>query len=186
MAHVEMNEREARTQQTFTALMWALSYPGRAQNLIGNGLQTWLTIGETLIDLETSYYTSHTELNTLLSRLGARARTPAQALYQFYPQLEDASLATLQNAPSGNYLSPDEAATLVIGVEFGAGQSLRLRGPGIKQEVELRVKGLPVAFWQLRARLNKYPMGWDIFLVGQGHVVGLPRTTQIEVSQWRI
>lgn len=186
MAHIEMNEREARTQQTFTALMWAFSYPGRAQNLSGDGLQSWMAIGETLIDLETSYYTSHTELNTLLSRLGARAQTPARALYQFYPQLEASSLAALQNAPSGNYLSPDEAATLVIGVEFGAGQVLRLRGPGIKQEVEIRVKGLPSAFWQLRVKRNKYPMGWDIFLVGQGYVVGLPRTTQIEVSQWPI
>jgi len=87
MAHVKIDEREARTQQTFTALMWALSYPGRAQNLYGEGLQPWLAIGETLIDLETSYYTSHAELNSLLARLGARACPPTYALYQFYPRL---------------------------------------------------------------------------------------------------
>ena len=53
MAHVQMTEHEARSQQVFTALMWALSYPGRVQPLSGAGAQPFLNIGETLIDLET-------------------------------------------------------------------------------------------------------------------------------------
>ncbi len=185
MAHAQMNNQEARTQQVFRALMWALASPGRIQSLAGEGLQTFLGIGQTLIDLETSYYTNHAELNAHLARLGARFKPPEAACYQFYPQLDAAGLQILQNAPTGTYLSPDESATLILGAEFEIGCPLHLSGPGIQKQVELEVNGIPVEFWKLRQEKNIYPMGWDIFLVGSEGIVGLPRTTQVEVNGWR-
>ncbi len=186
MAHVQMTEHEARSQQVFNALMWALSYPGRVQPLPGSGPQPFLNIGETLIDLETSYYTPQAELQSQLAELGARSKSPELASYQFYPELNERSLEIVRNAPIGSYLSPDDSATLIIGAEIGSGYPLLLSGPGIQTETTLLINGIPPAFWELRKEMRRYPAGWDIFLVGNDQLVGLPRTTDVEVLAWRM
>lgn len=172
---------EARTQQTFTALMWALSYPGRCYTLPAAGLAAFAALGEALIDLETSFYCADSELGWLLAGNGARQRPPDQAMYQFYPQLDPAALVALAQAPVGSYSYPDESATLLVGCTLGDGQGLRLRGPGIPELSSLQVGGIAAAFWALREQACRYPLGWDVFLVAGDQVVGLPRTTQIEV-----
>ena len=84
------------------------------------------------------------------------------------------------------YLSPDDSATLIIGAEIGSGYPLLLKGPGIQSEMTLLINGISAAFWELRKEKNQYPFGWDIFLVGNDQVVGLPRTTDVEVLEWRM
>lgn len=180
MAIVEMNEQETRTHAAFTALMWALSHPGRAQTVPWEGLALFFAIGETLIDLETSFYTSDDDLDLMLTRLGGRPLPPHEAMYQFYPSLEEADQLDLQEAPVGTYTYPDRSATLIIGAELDTGQKLRLSGPGIPGTNELVVGDIPDSFWTLREQAIQYPLGWDVFLVGNGQVVGLPRTTTVE------
>lgn len=175
-----MNPSEARNHATFTALMWALSHPGRPQRLPESGLRAFDAIGHALIDLETSYFTPDAELAALLARTGARTLPAAQARYQFFPQLSAELLPTLEHVPIGTYAAPDEAATLLIGCTLGTGRRCLLRGPGIPTHTELRVDGLPPGFWELRARTIRYPLGWDVFLVAGDQVLGLPRTTVIE------
>lgn len=64
---------------------------------------------------------------------------------------------------------------------------LMLRGPGIApagripSAATLQIAGLPLDLWRLRAERGPYPLGWDLFLVDGERVVGLPRTTQVEV-----
>ena len=181
MADIMMNVQEARTQNTFTALMWALSHPGRPRPLPKTELAPFFAIGETLVDLETSYYTSHDGLAQQFARLGGRERPPQEAMYQFYPELQDADLLDLEEAPVGTYTCPDDSATLVIGAEFEEGTRLRLSGPGIPEMTVLYVGGIPQSFWALREKAAQYPLGWDVFLIGDGQVVGLPRTTTVEV-----
>jgi alpha-D-ribose 1-methylphosphonate 5-triphosphate synthase subunit PhnH len=179
-----MSVEEARTHDTFMALMWGLSYPGRTVTLPTTGLSLFFLIAESLVDLETSYYTPDIGLHQQVAQLGARAFSSALAAYQFYPQLDEAGLAVLRQAPVGSHQAPDEAATLVLGVEFGSGQRLRLSGPGVQEPAELSVHGLPEAFWSSRQAACHYPLGWDVFLVGGDRVVGLPRTTVVEVIGW--
>ena len=181
MAHAQITAQETRTQQTFVSLMKALSYPGRIQDVPSEGLDIFFAVAETLIDLETSYFTPDPELNARLAPLGARARTPDSAVYQFYPRVTDETLAIIQNAPVGSYLSPEGSATLVLGVDLEAGRTLYLSGPGIKTAIEIHVSEIPDAFWKLRDSKIKYPMGWDVFLVGNGKIIGLARTTNVEV-----
>jgi len=181
MVAIQRNEYEARTHKIFSALMWALSYPGRPQSLPTAGLESFRAIGEALIDLETSYYTPHAELNQQLQHTGARGLQPDTAAYQFYPQLHEAELPALEQAPSGSQLYPDTAVTLVLGCGLGSGLRLRLTGPGIKDDVNMQVDALPNAFWSLRERACHYPLGWDVLLVADDQVVGLPRTTVVEV-----
>lgn len=176
-----MSADEARAHTTFTALMWALSQPGQAQRLPARGLEAFGAIADALIDLETSYSTDHPELHQLLVRSGARARPSSAAMYQFYPQLSAATLPMLSDAPAGTYAYPDESATLIVGCALGTGRRLSLRGPGIAAVTELLIDGIPDAFWALREQICRYPLGWDILLVANDRVLGLPRTTQIEV-----
>lgn len=177
-----MSTSEMRTRQTFAALMWALNYPGRTYTLPGYGLEVFTAIAEALVDLETSCYTTFPGLQGSLMHTGARMRPPDAAQYHFYPELNDAILPLLGEAPIGNYAYPDESATLVIGCTLGVGQLLRLSGPGVSARNAIWVKGIPESFWTLRDHACQYPLGWDVFLVSQNQVVGLPRTTCIEVA----
>jgi alpha-D-ribose 1-methylphosphonate 5-triphosphate synthase subunit PhnH len=173
---------EERAHQTFTALMWALSQPGQTQPLPASGLAAFATIAEALVDLETSYCTNDADLQRMLASTGARARSPSVAMYQFYPMLTVADVPVLVDTPCGTYSYPDESATLVIGCALGIGRRLRLHGPGIAGVIELLVGHIPHTFWPLREQVCRYPLGWDILLVAHDRVVGLPRTTQIEVA----
>ena len=182
MSTPTLNGAEIRTRRTFSALMWALNYPGRSYILPESGLQLFSAIAETLVDLETSWYSPSASLQKVLVSTGGRTRPPDGAHYQFYPELGDAMLPVLGEAPVGSYAYPDEATTLVIGCTLGIGQALRLNGPGVPAVNNIWVKGIPRAFWALRERACQYPLGWDVFLVSRNEVVGLPRTTYIEVT----
>jgi len=48
--------------------------------------------------------------------------------------------------------------------------------------IDIRLASIPDPFWALRAQICRYPLGWDVLLVAGDRVVGLPRTTQIEVT----
>jgi alpha-D-ribose 1-methylphosphonate 5-triphosphate synthase subunit PhnH len=179
--HIRLTPDEAQAQQTFRAMLAALSYPGRPQDLPAHGGEALDMIGATLLDLETSFYCPEAELAARLSRSGAPAAPPAAARYHFYPTLAEADLAAIAEAAIGSYRFPDDSATLILGCRLGAGPQLQLRGPGISGSAALRLAGPPPAFWELRTRAIRYPLGWDIFLVDDDQVVGLPRTTTVEV-----
>ena len=65
-------------------------------------------------------------------------------------------------------------------VAHGSGQRLRLTGPGIDGSRDMAV-ALPAAFWALRQQLCAYPGGFGLLLVDGRSVIGIPRSTQIEV-----
>lgn len=175
---------EARTRETFLALMWALSYPGRVYTLPFTGTEAFLAIADTVLDLETSYFTADAALDTALARSGARRLSPEIAAYHFYPTVDQAMLTTIEQASTGSLLYPDQSATLFIGCKLGTGTTFTLTGPGIPPATPQRllVDALPATFWPLRASANRYPLGWDIYLIDDTQVVGLPRTTQMTLE----
>lgn len=180
MATPIYTNEEHQAHATFTAIMWAMSYPGRDYLLPTAPPQAMAAIAEALVDLETSYYTPDLALDQIIARAGGRRRDRGAALYQFFPQLERADLQLLASAPQGTLRDPDQSATLVIGCALGAGPALRLRGPGIQGAASLRVSGLPPGFWEMRQRTIRYPLGWDLVLIDGHRVVALPRTTLVE------
>jgi len=177
-----MPAREARAQVTFRAMAAALSYPGRRQTLPVSGFEAFLAIAESLVDLESTYTTNSRDLDAQVGPLGGRRLAIAEAHYQFYPTLAAHDLIELREAPVGTYLYPDRSATLIIGCRFELGLLLRLSGPGIQSATEIDVAGLPEDFWMLRASACAYPLGWDVFLVSGNALIGLPRTTRVEVA----
>jgi len=159
--------------------MWAMSYPGRAQKLPDDPNRMAL-IGDSLLDLETTFFTPDKTLADLLKRTAARLVPAQRAAYQFFPVVDSDALTALELAPVGTPQYPDEGATLVLGCTFGSGPQLTLRGPGIRGLQTIHVTGIPDAVWQLRAKTGIYPLGWDIFLVDPvGQLIGLPRTTRV-------
>ncbi len=179
MTHPAYTPAEARTRETFLALMWALSYPGRLYDVPDAG-DPFALIAETLLDLETSYFTPDAALQPVLAHSGARSLPVETAAYHFYPALLSLHLPTLRQASVGTMLYPDEGATLVIGAVLGEGAEFVLQGPGVNGQQSLQVDGLPDAFWELRETACRYPLGWDIYLLDGRRVVGLPRSTRIE------
>ncbi|MBK8023757.1 MAG: phosphonate C-P lyase system protein PhnH [Chloroflexi bacterium] len=175
---------EARTRQTFLSLMWALSYPGKIHMLPFNGIEAFHAVADTLLDLETSYYCPDDALALHLSRSGARALDAESAAYHFYPHVEPSMMAGIGEARTGTLLSPDLGATLVVGCTLGTGTRFTLTGPGVPlaQPRTLTVESIPPAFWELLANANRYPRGWDIYLIDGDQVVGLPRTTKMTLK----
>ncbi len=140
-----MSPGEAQQHAAFTALLWALSYPGRPQRLPAGGQAVFSLIGATLLDLETGYFTPDPPLAAALAATGGRVLPPHQAPYHFYPSLDAAGLDLLAAAPVGTYSDPDHGATIVIGCEFGAGPALTFSGPGVSTPLTLRAAGSPPA-----------------------------------------
>lgn len=163
---------EAAQHATFTALMTALSYPGRAFDLPEG--DPFALIADTLLDLETSYCTPDDALVPVLVQTGARELPPSQAAYHFYPTGLD--LDAVEAAHVGDMLYPDTAATLVIRCAF-EGAIYEWNGPGIASAIPVKLN-LPAEFWALRERAT-YPLGCDVFLTDGRRVIGLPRTTRV-------
>ncbi|NWF67486.1 MAG: phosphonate C-P lyase system protein PhnH [Chloroflexi bacterium] len=170
---------EAEARETFLALMWALSYPGRVYQLPAHKPNFELIAGS-LLDLETSYFTVDAKLQPVLAQTSAQALPVDRAAYHFFPAIGEEHLAALGEACIGTRLYPDEAATLFIGCALGSGLPLTLRGPGINGAQALQVSGVPKPFWHMRQAVCRFPLGWDVYLVDGQQIVGLPRSVQVE------
>lgn len=171
---------EACTQEVFTALLWALSRPGEVQT-IPAGDDAFALIGETLLDLETSFYTPDETLKARLVLTGAPHVSAAEAEYLFCPVWDDHAREVVKQARRGDALYPDRAATLIVPAGF-MGEAQPWHGPGIDGERKVTVT-LPEGFETLRDKAMNYPLGWDALLVGPSGVIGLPRTTTIGEAQ---
>jgi alpha-D-ribose 1-methylphosphonate 5-triphosphate synthase subunit PhnH len=106
------------------------------------------------------------------------AAEPAQAAFALC--VEAPSLARF-NPGSDEF--PEGSTTVVIQVaDLAANGPLTLRGPGIERAHRIAVAGLPDDFWAERDAANaSFPRGVDVILACGRHVVGLPRTTRVEV-----
>lgn len=174
-AHPTPSDFEARTNATFDALMWALSRPGRPRDLPEPGLAP---IAEALIDQECHVHSDDPEIAAFAERLGAHRVAPEAADHLFLRQVPDDCPQALRQ---GSDLYPEEGATLVAEARIGTGLALRLTGPGIDGAENVRVGGIDAEFWGRRARVMRYPMGVELFIVDGTRVLGFPRSTHVEV-----
>lgn len=170
---------DSRTNTAFEEMMWALSRPGLVRRLPASGLAV---MAESLLDGECSFHVvDDPEFAQSLTRSGARAVSMDEADYVFTTIETEDKVAALSSLRIGTLAYPDEAATLIAPARFGVGQGLRLTGPGIKGSVTIALDGIDPSFWRMRERAIRYPLGFDIYLVDGDDVIGLPRSTKIEV-----
>ncbi|QGZ57981.1 phosphonate C-P lyase system protein PhnH [Paraburkholderia acidiphila] len=94
-----------------------------------------------------------------------------------------AALPPLEAFASGTPESPEQSATVFVRVDsLTGGAPLTLRGPGIETTCSIAPAGLPERFWRERAALAPhFPCGIDFYLVCGDRLMGLPRTTLVEM-----
>lgn len=176
---IQPTDGDSRTNATFEEMMWALSRPGTIRSLPTSGLAA---MAESLLDNECTFFVADDAvLEAALLRSGSRAVPVQQAGYVFTVLDTAEKVAALAELKVGSLTYPDEGASLFIPAQFGFGQRLRLSGPGIKDEVSIAIDGVDQAFWKFREQTIRYPLGFDVFLVDGAQVVGLPRSTKVEV-----
>ena len=161
--HAQSTAVETMARATFQTLLAALSNPGRIYTMPGTAPSTQESchqIGQTLLDLETIFFPDSEAFESMARQ----------------------TIDIIAHANVGSMADPDQGATVIVPCRFDQGQTLRLCGPGIQHTIQIRVEGLPVEFWQLRAAKINYPLGIDLFLVDGSQVVGLPRTTKVEIE----
>lgn len=176
MAHPIPSDFETLTNATYAALMWALSRPGLPRRLPMAGQQA---IIQTLLDRECQVYCEDSVLAQIAARTGARNAPPDAADHLFLAhEPQSALLATIRQ---GSDMYPEDGATLVIPAILATGNRLRLTGPGVDTAQEIVVSGISPAFWAARTRAMRYPMGFEVFLLDGDRVIGVPRSTTVEV-----
>ena len=176
MGHPQPSEFEVRTNASFDALMWALSRPGLVRQLPAVGMAG---IVEALIDRECRVFAQSETLRMQAARAGAEIVGPEIADHVFVDALNDFTL--FNQVSLGSDLYPETGATLVAPARFGDGPLLRLKGPGVDGELKVRIDGVSSSFWERRRDVMRYPMGFELFLIDDDQVLGLPRSTVVEV-----
>jgi len=168
---------ETQANAAFEAALWACSRPGLPRQLPAPGEAALIAA---LLDRECAAYAGDPLLIPALAQTGAGLVDLCQADHAFLGRLQDITL--LGQCRTGSDLYPDQGATLVIRAKFAQGPRIRLTGPGVDGAVVIQLDGLPAGFWQERARLIRYPMGFDIFFLDGECLIGLPRSTKVEVA----
>ena len=181
-----------QSQQTFRAVLQALSTPGRivscapmeeAPRGLGVAVAAALL---TLADLDTPVWIGPGFEAAAVSRwlqfhTGAPlAATPERAAFVLL-EARAASVA-LETLALGSDEAPETGATVLIqSLALDAPPAMRWRGPGIEKVAAVDGLGLDIAFWRARQRLELlFPRGIDL-LVGCGPLLlGCPRSTRIE------
>ncbi|MGV3553350.1 phosphonate C-P lyase system protein PhnH [Rhizobium sp.] len=170
---------DSRTNTTFEEMMWALSRPGLIRNLPVAGLAS---VAESLLDNECSFHAIDDAAFAMeISRMGARSASLPDAQYVFGALDTASGVSALSELRVGSLSYPDDGATLFASARLGFGTGLRLTGPGVKDSISIAIDGIDPSFWSLREKLIRYPLGFDLFLVDGNQIVGIPRSTKLEV-----
>ncbi|UXN02937.1 phosphonate C-P lyase system protein PhnH [Bartonella sp. HY406] len=162
----------------FEKLMKALANPGcdiTCDNL------SWATFCETLLDRETRFFFDEPTLRQKLQATGALPSSLPQAQYVFMSLENESDVEAIKHIAIGDLLYPEKGALLIAPAQFGVGTALKLSGPGIKGQKTIHIGGVHPEFWAMRNALISYPLGFDIFFFGQNSLIGLPRSTYVEV-----
>ncbi|MEL6451892.1 MAG: phosphonate C-P lyase system protein PhnH [Pseudomonadota bacterium] len=167
---------EAHANATFDALLWALSRPGTVRGLPSPGE---VPIIRALLDRECRAYAADPVLVPEILRVGAELAEVEAADHVFLGALREPG--PLMAVRLGSDLYPDDGATVVLRAQIGHGARLRLSGPGIEGATDISIGGLADGFWHQRQALLRYPMGFDLFLLDGAAVIGVPRSTHVEV-----
>lgn len=172
----------ADTQQSvFRELMDAMARPGKIVSLAMANVAPLNAILATLLDKEV---TLCDHANVLIPK-----DWPLLQAYQATADTADFIVCDGTLAPDfqpklGTLASPDFSATLIIFVTslVSGSTALHLTGPGIKDNVSIHMDGFHLNWLIARDDWNSaFPIGVDIFLADDTHIMALPRTTKMEV-----
>lgn len=176
------------SQQTFRALLTALSEPGKVKDIpcaLPTPAELSLAFGAaclTLIDLETPVWLqpafSEETKGWLRFHTGCQfTNNRKQANFALMKDLDAMDLSAFS---WGSAEAPEDSTTLLLQLNsLNDGEQVTLHGPGIQTQRHISPR-LPQHFWQ-QWTLNhdSYPTGIDCFLFYENQVMGLPRSVSV-------
>lgn len=180
-------------QRAFKAVMDALARPGSVQHLPGEANppapmpRGLAEIALTLCDhdsplwLDAGLAAEPAIADWLRFHTGAPITADAGAAdFAFV----SGALPPLAGFARGSDEYPDRSTTIVLAVPaLDGGPALTLRGPGIKESAVIAPTGLPEDFVaQWAENRAQFPRGIDLVLVTPDGLIGLPRSTRIELG----
>lgn len=178
-AFLQPTAAETRSNKSYEALLWAMSRPGSVETIAHPGL---VPIVEALCDQEVGLFSTYEALSIELRRLDLRFVDIDQADYVvIVGDLDSDKTPLLRRVKFGTRLYPETSATIIAEARLGTGPEFALSGPGIDGRQIVRIGGIDAEFWNIREAACAYPLGWDAFLVDGTGVIGLPRSTKIEI-----
>jgi alpha-D-ribose 1-methylphosphonate 5-triphosphate synthase subunit PhnH len=185
------------SQGVFRSLLDALSRPGKIVSIdmvvpaLTNEQETHVPLAAYAALLALADYSTpvllqhrHRSLSDAL-RFHTGAPVTDDCSEAVFAYLDDAgSMPSLDEFSLGEPETPETAAMLFIRVDsLTSGAPTIWRGPGIRDSETVCIEGVPASFWQERAQLaSDFPCGVDCYFVHGGSLIGLPRTTRVEVA----
>ncbi|MEO1719986.1 MAG: phosphonate C-P lyase system protein PhnH [Pseudomonadota bacterium] len=134
---------------------------------------------ETQIWLDSPLLSRHQVVQFATFHTGAKVATTPDAA-DFAVISDVANMPDFDAFATGTPEYPDRSTTLIIQVDALRSSGLVLRGPGIKDEIQLAVAPEPKNFArQLQTNRAMFPRGIDILFVTPAHVVALPRSVHV-------
>lgn len=177
------NDIEQTNRVNFRSSLEALSRPGQLQEIQPLFNSTLQAMASVLLYSEVTYcYQGQEDFQMIQAICGVRTAHGSEADYLFF---DHPDVDFLFHAKVGSAEKPEHGATLIFKCDTlgGAGTKVTLSGPGI---ATVHSATLPVDMQfieQLRQKNDQFPMGVDVFFIDQqGQLLGLPRTTSIEVA----
>ncbi|MEE4242798.1 MAG: phosphonate C-P lyase system protein PhnH [Desulfopila sp.] len=173
---------EKINRDNFRNSLDALARPGELRSIVPLFDSPLLAMASVLLYAEVSHFYEGTLDFALVRALcGSAPATEKDADYLFF----DAPKAGhLEQAKQGTSESPELSATLVFDcsrTEHHDSSRVILSGPGIRQKKELILPAPRDFLEKFCDKNDSFPLGIDLFLIlADNHIVGLPRTTQIE------
>lgn len=180
------------SQIAFRALLSALAAPGRMETIpaaheapapIGAGLGAACL---TLLDHDTPVWLDPALGSDVIAWIAFHtgapvAHAPKQSAFAII--LSPATMPPTDSFGIGTDEAPEAGTTLLIQVpDLREGRGLTWSGPGIAGRRAVGIEGLTPAFWARRHAMSDLaPRGVDVFFFAGDRVMGLPRTTRVEV-----
>jgi alpha-D-ribose 1-methylphosphonate 5-triphosphate synthase subunit PhnH len=94
-------------------------------------------------------------------------------------------LSQIRLIKQGTLLAPEDGATLLVWSDqeiSGAAGPVGIVGPGIESSVSIQVSDTLLGLFKRRLAVHfEYPMGFEVFVVSPEGVLGIPRTSTLEI-----
>ena len=184
------------SQAVFRAMLGALSRPGLPVRIPTLGVegpdalpQEALTLLVSICDHDTPIWLEEGLRASPLARWLAfhcSATTTVDPLEAGFAVLRGATApsAMLDQFALGDVRYPERSTTVIFTCgDLTSGAPIALSGPGVEARVIIRPAGLPVDFLAMaQANHEMFPRGVDILLIAGDQMVGLPRSTKLELE----
>lgn len=175
------------TRSCYRSLVDAMCRPGTVHSAARNPAD--YAVLATLVDAETSLYTTDTRIADALKSEGRfveAAFSNARVIHSL-----GSTGGLVREASRGTLKEPSRSATVVYRVETvsesrpesSRGTTIRLTGPGVPDERTAFV-GLPTAeLHAIADAQSQYPCGIDVIVTTDNRIAALPRSVDIAIEE---